>query len=287
MSLKSSLEGIVARSLPRTDAPGVQVVLVSSGRVVYEGALGLANPVADNDEKVAPNHSANLYSLSKLFTACCVLKLIDNGKLSPKSHVKEFLDDDMHALVNACTIEQLVAHEAGAPNPLPLSWVHSQDETVDEKVELANILKRHPFKSLSPAKRNDYFYSNIGYWVLSHAVTNACGVPSSEFSKCCNDLLFSNVTGQCRISDSFPSNKPMAYGHVPRWSVLALVARFFCPQKIVGPSNASWIRMEPHFLDGVGYGGLIASSSSVSNFLIALLKGSILSSASFVKLRSR
>jgi proline iminopeptidase len=285
MSLKSSLDGILARSLPRTDAPGVQVVLVSSDRVVYEGALGLANPVADNGEKVTPSHSANLYSLSKFFTACCVLKLIDNGKLSPTSQVKEFLDDDMHALVNDCTIEQLVAHEAGALNPMPLSWVHSPEETVDEKVELVNILKQHSFKSLlSPAKRNNYFYSNVGYWVLSHAVTNACGVSSSEFSKCCDDLLFSNVKGQCQISDSFPSNKPMAYGHVPRWSILALVARFICPPKIVGPHNASWIRMEPHYLDGVGYGGLIASASSVSNFLIALLKGSILSSESFNKL---
>ena len=289
MSLKSSLDGILARSLPRRDAPGVQVVLVSSDHVVYEGALGLANPVADNDEKVTPDHSANLYSLSKFFTACCVLKLIDNGKLSSTSQIKEFLDDDMHALVhNDCTIEQLVAHEAGAPNPLPLSWVHSPDETVDEKVELANILKQHPFKKSfpSPTNRNDYFYSNIGYWLLSHAVTNACGVSSSEFSDCCNDLLFSTnvTTEQCHISDSFPSNKPMAYGHVPRWSVLALVARFFCPQKIVGPSDASWIRMEPHYIDGVGFGGLIASSKSVSNFLMALLQGSILSSASFNKL---
>lgn len=281
MSLKSSLDGILARSLRRTDAPGVQVVLVSSNGVVYQGALGLANPVADQDEKVTPCHNANLYSLSKFFTACCVLKLIDNGKLSATSKVKEFLDDDMQALVNSdCTIEQLVAHETGAPNPLPVSWVHSPDETVDEKVQLVNILKQHPFKS-SPAKKNDYSYSNIGYWILSHAVTRACGVPPCDFSKCCDNLLFSSVPEECHISDSFPSNKPMAYGHVPRWSMLALVARWFCPPKIVGPNNTSWLRMEPHHLDGVGFGGLIASASSVSNFLIALLKGSILSPTSF------
>jgi pimeloyl-ACP methyl ester carboxylesterase/CubicO group peptidase (beta-lactamase class C family) len=297
--LQSSLDGILAsRTDAYYDGPGVQVVLVSTDKgVLYEGAAGLANPVADQNKLVTPYHSANLYSLSKFFTACCALKLIDNGKLSPTSLVKDFFDDDsdMRALLvdNNCTIEQLVAHEAGAPNPLPLSWVHSPDETVDEKEKLCCILKQHPFnKALSsPTKRSDtisdnYHYSNVGYWVLSHVVTKACHVPPSDFAKCCDDLLFSNVNvkGECLISDSFPADKPMAYGHVPRWSVLALVARFFCPPKIVGPNNASWLRMEPHCLDGVGYGGLIASSSSVSNFLLALLQGSILSPASFRRL---
>lgn len=280
-SLALSLDEILTRRHVRAAGPGVQVVIVSPNEILYEGAIGLANPVVDASEMVTTSHQANLYSLSKFFTAGCLLKLIEDGKLCATDKVRDYLPMELQKLVtNECTIEHLVAHVGGAPNPLPLQWVHSPDETVDEMERLVSVLQRNPLKTL-PEGGLPYQYSNIGYWILGHVVTTACNVQPSEFARCCQDLLFSaieNEEAQCLVSDQFSLDTPMMYGHIPRWSILALVARLACPSGIIGPTSGSWVRMEPHLLDGTSYGGLIGSTRSVSTFLQAFMNRSILDS---------
>ena len=282
-SLTSSLEEILCRRVPDTDGPGVQVVVVSPDQVLFEGAVGLANPVVDPNEKVTTSHQANLYSVSKFFTACCLIKLIQQGKLSNTDQVQDYLPTNLQKLVtNGCTVEQLLTHVGGAPNPLPLQWVHTPDEIVDDTELLAKILEKNPFKPLS--KRGvslPYQYSNVGYWVLGHVVTTACNAQPADFAQCCHELLFPKLSqdeANRIVSDQFSADAPMAHGHVPRWSMLALVAQLACPKNMIGPKNRSWMRMEPHLPNGTAYGGLIASSRSMSIFLQSLLGGSVLSS---------
>ena len=285
MTLASSLDEILSRHLPRTDGPGVQVVLVSPDGMLYEVAVGLANPVTRPNEKLTLEHEANLYSMSKFFTACCLLKLIEEGKLNPTDKVIDHIPAELQALVtNDCTIEQLVAHAGGASNPIPLRWVHTPDQNINETEILIETLKKHPFRAMpGDGQPLPYYYSNVGYWVLGHVVTTACNVQASELARCCQELLFSNIQlskdeALSIVSDQFSPAAPMACGHVPRWSSLALAARFLCPKGIVGPTNGTWVQMEPHLIDGVGYGGLIGSARSVSIFLQSLLSGAVLSS---------
>ena len=272
MTLEASLDAILSHRVCG-DGPGVQVVLISPNGVIYEGARGLANPIEDSDEKVHSKYQANLYSVSKFFTACCILKLIEQKKISRTDKVYRNLPVKLRELVNKeCTIEQLVAHASGAPNPLPLQWVHRPDETIDETEILARVLKTHSFK----AKPLPFYYSNVGYWLLGFVVTTTCNLPN--FAQCCQELLFSKLDEDFYISDHFSPSAPMAYGHLPCWSGLALMAKFVCPKSMIGPANTKWIRMEPHLIDGVGYGGLVGSSRSVSAFLQSLLSGKVLDS---------
>jgi CubicO group peptidase (beta-lactamase class C family) len=202
---------------------------------------------------------------------------MEQGKISPTDKVHEHLPQTIRGLVNdQCTIEQLVAHAGGAPNPFPLRWVHGPDETINETEILANVLKHNPFKP-RPEPPFPYRYSNIGYWVLGFVVTTVCKEPT--FAQACQALLFSNEEADLQISDRFlPAGAAMAYGHVPRWSALALVARLTCPKRMIGPTNRKWMRIEPHLIDGVGYGGLVGSTRSVSIFLQSLLSGAVLDS---------
>jgi len=258
-------------------------LIVSPEQVIYEGAVGLADPVSDPHEILTTSHQANFYSVSKFFAACCLLKLIEDGKLCGTDHVRDYLPVQLQNLVpKECTIEQLVAHAGGAPNPLPLQWVHTPDETINETELLEKVLLQNPFQPLAQVGGSlSYQYSNVGYWILGHVVTTACSANPGNFAQCCQELLFSDVSkdeADCIVSDSFAADAPMAYGHVPRWSILALVARLACPQRIIGPTSQSWLRMEPHLIDGTSYGGLIGSTRSVSVFLRYLLRGSILAS---------
>jgi D-alanyl-D-alanine carboxypeptidase len=306
MSLKSALDSILSRhfgkhynNVMNNAAPGVQVVLVNGkAEIVYEGAIGLANPTVVQQDATTTSHQANLYSCSKFITACCILKLIENGKLRSDDRVIEFLPLELKEFIpKDVTIEQLIAHESGAPNPLPLAWVHfpnEHQETVtvaNETKSLAAVLKKNPFQRGTLPR--PYKYSNVGYWLLGFVVvaafdngnddneassnTRTGNKRPTEFVKCCQELLDLPKS----ISDTFTPNTPMAFGHVPRWSALAAAAHLCCPSQLVSvpTHNNRWLRMEPHYLNGMAYGGFVASSRDMSVWLGKLLKGDVLSSA--------
>ena len=295
MSLKASLDTILSRRFgTNLDAPGVQVSIVKGGQIVYEGVIGLAkvdgNANDDDKEAVTTHHRSNLYSVTKFFTACSILKLIEDGKFQPNAKAKTLLPNfqNMNEFVpNDITVEHLVAHEGGAPNPLPLAWVHTpDDDAIDDIQCLTNILKKNSFRRRKPNTSSDppshpFQYSNVGYWLLGPIITNSCGaVNTSEFTSCCQKLLDLPKS----ISDKFDVTHPIAYGHVPFWSPIALAGYLFCPWKIIGPSTWKWIRMELHYIDGTAYGGLIGSSHDVSTWLGRLLQGEILSTSSLERL---
>ena len=293
MALPSSLDAILAHHLPRPESsPGVQVAIVSADAVIYEAANGLADAVGKpplppfNLGPLTTSHQANLYSASKLFAACCALRLIETGKISgPECDVRDLLPPGVRDRVpqGQCTVERLVTHTSGAPNPLPLSWVHCPGDEVDEASLLGEILRRHPFKEGRGGGPRPYAYSNVGYWILGMAVTSALGADPSDFGRCCQELLFAPGAGEgfltlqegeLLVSDDFDPRAPMMSGHVKAWSVLSLAARLFCPPGTMGPSNAAgWVRTEPHLPDGASYGGLVGSARSIGMFLRRLLRG--------------
>ena len=300
MALPSSLDAILAHHLPRPESsPGVQVAIVSADAVIYEAANGLADAVGKpplppfNLGPLTTSHQANLYSASKLFAACCALRLIETGKISgPECDVRDLLPPGVRDRVpqGQCTVERLVTHTSGAPNPLPLSWVHCPGDEVDEASLLGEILRRHPFKEGRGGGPRPYAYSNVGYWILGMAVTSALGADPSDFGRCCQELLFAPGAGEgfltlqegeLLVSDDFDPRAPMMSGHVKAWSVLSLAARLFCPPGTMGPSNAAgWVRTEPHLPDGASYGGLVGSARSIGMFLRRLLRGDVLSEES-------
>jgi D-alanyl-D-alanine carboxypeptidase len=285
-------------------APGVQVALVNGqGDIVYENAVGwAANPVVDSStggaEPLTTNHRCNLYSVTKFFTACAILELIEQGRLRPDDELQDVIPPKFRPLLSnnnedgnsSCTVQDLISHQSGAPNPIPLTWVHTpeEDAAFDETQHLLDILKVNSFQTREAvdAPALPYKYSNLGYWLLGHVLTHhaspkheGCSSDSSsqfsDFSSCCQRLLHLPES----ISQHFDSKYPTAYGHVSRWSLLALAAILFCPRQIIGPKSWKWIRMELHCIDGVAYGGLIGSSHDVAVWLGSLLQGHVFSSS--------
>uniref|UniRef100_A0A7S2IDT6 AB hydrolase-1 domain-containing protein n=1 Tax=Helicotheca tamesis TaxID=374047 RepID=A0A7S2IDT6_9STRA len=288
MSTKHQYDQILSSKVPHQNLPGVQVIILTSKGIIYEGARGLANPAVkqqqteNNNDKLTNLHQANLYSVTKFFTACCILRLVEEGKLNLSAKARDVLPNNMKIFLNDCTIQQLVTHTSGAPNPLPLSWAHASDQEVDEESLLGDILSKNSFAKVKSSNA-PYKYSNIGYWILGYIITKTCGdVPMESFPKCCNELLFH---GNLKREDEekiglFLNDLPMSYGCVSRWSLLHLVAKLFCPPELFKISNKSWVRIEPHYPDGSSYGGLVGSSRSLASFLQLILQGKVLSSSS-------
>jgi D-alanyl-D-alanine carboxypeptidase len=247
--------------------------VVSSDQCLYRGARGLANllgPPASSD--VTTNHVANLYSLTKFFTACCILKLVENGELDLSTQVRDILPEwQEQLLINDCTIEELILHTAGMPNPLPLKWVRLKSDTTshhDEESKLCKILKSNPPRSTGHNK-NHYAYSNIGYWVLGKVLSQTCDKSMNNFGDICQELLFSgNLSDEHAkaIGTTFSEEEPMAMGHVAHWSILGMAAPYLVPSGMIQDQpNKNWLCMAPHYLDGASYGGLVASKRRLGN----------------------
>jgi CubicO group peptidase (beta-lactamase class C family) len=90
-----------------TDEPGGTALVVKKGEVIYRKAFGKANLELDVDMK--PEYIFRIGSITKQFTACAILKLAEEGKLSLQDDITKHIQDyPSHG--NTITIEQLMIH---------------------------------------------------------------------------------------------------------------------------------------------------------------------------------
>ena len=93
--------------------PGASVLVAKEGHVLYRRAFGQAD--LERHVAMQPEHRFRLGSLTKQFTACAILKLAVEGKLSVHDELTRYLADyptQGHSL----TIEQVLTHTAGIPD---------------------------------------------------------------------------------------------------------------------------------------------------------------------------
>ncbi|MBV9209906.1 MAG: beta-lactamase family protein, partial [Acidobacteria bacterium] len=72
-------------------SPGAAVIVIRDGRVLLEKGYGLAN--IETGELITPRTVFDLASVSKQFTAVCVLMLAERGKLSLEDRLSKFFPE--------------------------------------------------------------------------------------------------------------------------------------------------------------------------------------------------
>ena len=73
----------------KKDMPGVAIGIVKDGKLVYKRGLGMAN--LDHDIPNTPSTLFNVASVSKAFTAACIVLLSQQGKLSRDDHTQQHI----------------------------------------------------------------------------------------------------------------------------------------------------------------------------------------------------
>lgn len=125
--------------------PGVQYLVVDSASVIFEYAGGWADLAGRRP--MDPSTTLMAHSMSKTITAAAVLRLADEGALALDDPVSRYVEA---APARAATIDQLLTHTGGVPNPIPLRWVHLVREhaafderaALDEQYSFLNFVKR-------------------------------------------------------------------------------------------------------------------------------------------------
>jgi len=99
------------------------VLVEEAGKVIYQKGFGYAN--MDTKETLEPKSVFRLASLSKQFTAMCIMMLEEQGKLSYDDSLQRHIPELKYGGV---TIRHLLWHTSGMPDYIDFMSGHYSDD---------------------------------------------------------------------------------------------------------------------------------------------------------------
>ena len=159
------IDRYITNELPKSGMPGTSIALIESGDIVFSrgygstGSAGLAVN-ADTPFQVA--------SLSKSFTALCVLQLVDEGRLDLDTPIIRYLPDFRtreKAQSDRITIRHLLMHRSGFET---VEGIRNQAGRYQGKDALSKEAARLRKTKLASQPGEAFMYSNANYAILGH-----------------------------------------------------------------------------------------------------------------------
>ena len=145
-------------------APGCVVLVAKNDKIIYRKAFGQAN----NELKI-PMQADMLFrigSMTKQFTAIAVLKLVEEGKMSLRDSIQEYIKD-FPSKGYTITIENLLTQTSGIKDYLSeISNPSKQKETYTPRDGVDYIKDA----ALNFKPGSNYRYSNSNYYLLGYII---------------------------------------------------------------------------------------------------------------------
>jgi beta-lactamase class C len=166
-AMSNFVDGLVGDG--RTDGAGLAAAV--AGKPVFEHYAGQAR----SDLDAGPEVLWPIASISKLYTAAAIIRLIEQGRLSLGMPVSTVLPAFTGGGREHITLRQLMTHTSGLPYESPrmaelLETRASLDEIIDES---NNLDLRFP-------PGTGQWYSDIGYAVAGRLAATVAGCPFDE-----------------------------------------------------------------------------------------------------------
>ena len=197
------------------DSPGMAVGIVKNGNIVYEYYLGYAN--LEHKIEIDKDTRFNIASNAKQFTALCILKLIEQGKINLKDDFRKYLPDLYKNVQDKITVSNLLTHTSGIRDVYDLwalkgkSWWKlfiDNDDAID-------LLKSQTALNFKPG--TEYLYSNSNYILLAEIVKKVTDQGFSEFAKTMFEELEMPSTNFLTNYMAVVPNKARPYGNWNGW----------------------------------------------------------------------
>jgi CubicO group peptidase (beta-lactamase class C family) len=155
------------------------VMVARSNQIVFIQGYGFAN--REHGIPNAPNTKYRLGSITKQFTAMCILKLQEQGKLSVDDPISRFVPD-CSSNWSAIKIRHLLTHTSGIP-----SFTSFPDylSTMMLSSPPEKTIQRFRDKPLEFKPGERFVYSNSGYILLGYIVEKASGKSYEEYIEEC------------------------------------------------------------------------------------------------------
>ncbi len=150
------------------DGPGGTALIAKNGQIIYQKAFGKANLELDVD--MQPYNVFRIGSISKEFTACAILKLMEEGKLSLQDKITKYIEDSP-PYWHQITIEHLLTHTSGISSfAKPFQEEFSKKDHTPK--EMIDYIKLEP---MDFAPGEEYYYANSQYLILGYIIEKVSG----------------------------------------------------------------------------------------------------------------
>ncbi len=212
------LDQIATSELTRQHIPGMAIVAVRDGRVVYSKGFGVTS--ADSKNPVTPDTLFRVGSMTKMMVATAAVTLADQGRLRLDAPVGNYIFG-LNPQVGQVTAHQLMSHTAGLRDKVSNSGPHDE-----EALGRAIASWNGSMFFTDPGKV--YSYANPGYALVGRLVEVIRGAP---FADVMDEMVFRKLgmkssTFRPTVAMTFPLalghnadgsvSRPMA-DYVPNW----------------------------------------------------------------------
>ena len=218
----SEMDRFILDGMKEAKVPGLAVSVVKKDKVLWTGAYGWAN--REQKIPVSDDTLFQVASVSKPVTACAVMQLVEQGKLSLDADVNEVLPfpvrNPKHPKV-PITLEHLLTHTSGIRdnwNLLEDTWVKNGDFPKPLGESLAAYLQpkgeyysaKKSFYQWAPGTKSQY--SNVGVALAAYL---AEAKAKTSFETLCQKGIFETLGMQgssFRLKGMDQTKLAMPYG---------------------------------------------------------------------------
>ena len=173
----AQVDSLVAQVL-EPGGPGCAVAVFKDGAIAFKRGYGIAN--LDYGIPVTPATVFDIASISKQFTAACILILAERGKLSLDDDIRRFIPE-FPDYVSKIEIRHLIHHTSGIRDWVwLLALAGIPFENILTRQDLYDLIARQ--KDLVFAPGEEYKYSNSGYNLLALIIERVTGMSFADFA---------------------------------------------------------------------------------------------------------
>ena len=180
----STLDGIASRAMEKAHAPSVSLTLIKGGEVVYSKAYGARD--RENNRPATPDTLYGIGSCTKSFICLSILQLAEEGKLSVRDPIGEYLPVDLGHDDSPITLHHLMSHGSGYPSLGTADIMIDMMSAGEGWIPMSGANDFYEFINAArdevdgrPGER--YYYLNAGYTLLGYVVEEVSGVSLEDY----------------------------------------------------------------------------------------------------------
>lgn len=236
--------------------PGISVAVIQGQEVTFMQSFGIAN--LETNTSVTNESVFQLASLTKPFTALCIMKLVEQGKIDLQNPITSYIDS-LPEVYKLITVHNLLTHTAGFPDQVNLEYDNSPVMNISTKKQLEIILE----VPLLFAAGEACSYADPGYFLLGMIIEKASGQAYKDYLQ--QEIFKPFVMEHSLVED--------------RWAIIKKrVAPYrFVNNKIINGRRDYQHELPSHF-------GILSTITDLAKWDIALRNNSIISSNNLEKM---
>lgn len=154
--------------------PGGTLLVIQKDKIVISEGFGVTD--LDSKKQITPHTNFRMASVSKQFTAFCILTLAHQDKIALHDPISKYLTG-LPSFASKITIQHLLTHSSGMQDYESLI-----PDSITQQVSDADVLdmiRRSDSLYFTPGSR--FRYSNSGYCVLTQIIEQVSGMAYPDF----------------------------------------------------------------------------------------------------------